>query len=230
MSKPTGSEYMASNKAKKTKKPTRLGARLKRHVRRHRGWLWFAGSVAVIAAAVLYFADPFSTPTATEADGSKVETGVIETEGASPRERRPAPNFVLADYEGKAVRLSDFQGKTVLLNFWATWCTTCEAEMPDMQRLAEENQDDLVVLAVNQAEGTGRARAWSDSRDLTAMTFVMDTDEAVTNAYKLPSGLPHSFFIDENGIVRVVKHGGLRYDEMKQLLDETRVAARSAAD
>jgi thiol-disulfide isomerase/thioredoxin len=222
---------MGSSKPRKSKKPTPpLRVRLKRQVRRHRGWLWFAGSVVVIVAAVVYFADPFSTPTATEADGSKVETGVIETEGASPRERRPAPNFVLPDYEGKAVRLSDYRGKTVLLNFWATWCTTCEAEMPDMQRLGEENPDDFVVLAVNQAEGRGRAQSWSDARSLTALAFVLDTDEDVTNAYKLPSGLPHSFFIDENGIVRVVKHGGMRYDEMKQLLEETRVAARSAAN
>jgi len=220
---------VASNKARKASKPRpSFGSRVRRQVRRQRGWLWFAGSVAVIVGAVIYFADPFSTPTATEADGSKVETGVIKTDGASPRERRPAPNFVLADYEGRAVRLSDYRGKTVLLNFWATWCTTCEAEMPDMQRLAEENPDDFVVLAVNQAESRGRAQSWSDARGLTALKFVLDTDEEVTNAYKLPSGLPHSFFIDEHGIVRVVKHGGMRYGEMKQLLQETRVAASSA--
>lgn len=222
---------MATGRSKKVRKPKPgIGARVQRQVRRHRGWLWFAGSVALIVAAVIYFADPFSTPTAIDADGSKVETGVIKTEGASPRERRPAPNFVLADYEGNAVRLSDFRGKTVLLNFWATWCTTCEAEMPDMQRLAEENPDDLVVLAVNQAEGRGRAKSWSDARGLTALEFVLDTEEEVTNAYKLPSGLPHSFFIDENGVVRIVKHGGMRYEEMKQLLEETRVAARSAVN
>lgn len=221
---------MASGKTKKSRKPPPpLGARFKRQLRRHRGWLWFAGSVAVIVGAVIYFADPFSTPTATEADGSRVKTGVIETEGASPRERRPAPNFVLADYDGKAVRLSDFRGKTVLLNFWATWCTTCEAEMPDMQRLAEEHPDDFVVLAVNQGEGRGRAQSWSDARNLTALRFALDTEEEVTNAYRLPSGLPHSFFIDEHGIIRVVKHGGMRYAEMKQLLEETQAAARSSA-
>ena len=211
-------------KKKPNKPPPDLRVRLKRGVRRYQSWLWLAGSLVVIGALFIYFADPFSTPTATDADGSKVETGVIATEGAAPRERRPAPNFVLADYEGKAVRLSDYKGKTVLLNFWATWCTTCEAEMPDMQRLAEENPDDFVVLAVNQAEGRGQARSWSDARGLTALQFVLDTDEAVTNAYKLPSGLPHSFFIDADGIVRVVKHGGIRFDEMQQLLEETRVA------
>ncbi len=220
---------MTTPRRKKPSKPRPgLRIRFKRTLRRHQGWLWLTGSLVVIAALFVYFADPFSTPTATDADGSKVDTGVIATEGAAPRERRPAPNFVLADYQGRAVRLSDYKGKTVLINFWATWCTTCEAEMPDMQRLAEENPDDLVVLAVNQAEGRGQARSWSDARSLTALQFVLDTDEAVSNAYKLPSGLPHSFFIDANGIVRVVKHGGMRFEEMQQLLDETRVAAQSA--
>jgi thiol-disulfide isomerase/thioredoxin len=216
-------------KGSRKKPPPPLGQRVKRWARRHTTLLGFVASVPIIVGLIIFFADPFSTPTATEADGTKVETGVIETEGAAPRERRPAPNFVLADYDGKAVRLSDFHGKTVLLNFWATWCTTCEAEMPDMQRLAEEHPDDLVVLAVNQAEGRGRAKGWSDARNLTALTFVLDTDEDVTRAYRLPSGLPHSFFIDEDGIVRVVKRGGMRYDEMRQLLDETRLAAAAGA-
>lgn len=219
---------MAGKPKGKRKPPPPVTTRARRWLKRHRTLVGLLVSTPVIAGLIIFFADPFSTPTATDTDGTKVETGVIETEGAAPRERRPAPNFVLADYEGRAVRLSDFKGKTVLLNFWATWCTTCEAEMPDMQRLAEENPDDFVVLAVNQAEGRGRARSWSDARGLTALKFVLDTDEDVTRAYKLPSGLPHSFFIDRNGVVRAVKRGGMRYEEMLQLLEETRVAADSA--
>jgi len=209
-----------------TKLPAPSTIHAKRWVRKHTRLIGFLLSLPVIAGVYIFLADPFSTPTAIDADGRKVETGAIETDRAAPLEGRPAPNFVLADYDGRAVRLSDFEGKTVLLNFWATWCTTCEAEMPDMQLLAEENPDDLVVLAVNQAEGTGRAKAWSDDRGLTALTFALDTDEEVTRAYKLPSGLPHSFFIDGDGVVRAVKHGGMRYEEMKQLLEETRAAAR----
>ncbi|MEX2245157.1 MAG: TlpA disulfide reductase family protein [Dehalococcoidia bacterium] len=220
---------MAGTKAKrKPKAPTPFSTRVRRWVRKHTTLIGFLVAVPIVAGLIIFFTDPFSTPTAIDADGSEVETGVIPTEGAAPRERRPAPNFVLADYEGQAVRLSDFRGKTVLVNFWATWCTTCEAEMSDMQRLAAENPDDLVVLAVNQAEGRGRAKAWSDARGLTALIFVLDSREDVTSAYKLPSGLPHSFFIDANGVVRVVKHGGMRFEEMDQLLEETRVAATSA--
>lgn len=220
---------MSGSRSKgKKKPPLPLQVRAKRWVRKHTTLIGFLVSIPVIVGLIVVFADPFSSSTATDADGFKVETGVIKTDGAAPREGRPAPNFVLADYDGRAVRLSDFRGQTVFLNFWATWCTTCEAEMRDMQRLAEENPDDLVVLAANQAEGRGRAKNWSDARGLTALKFVLDSEEEVTDAYRLPSGLPHSFFIDENGIVRAVKHGGMRLDEMRQLLEVTRVAADSA--
>jgi len=181
------------------------------------------GLVAVIAiVGVLAFislrkGDP---PTALEADGTRIQTGRVDTPGAAPREGSIAPDFVLADYDGRAVRLSDYRGKTVLLNFWATWCTTCAEEMPYMQRLASEHPDDFVVLAVNQAEGTSSARAWSDGRALRALVFALDHDKSVSGAYKLSPGLPHSFFIDKDGYVRAVIQGGMTYDNMRQRLEK----------
>ena len=83
----------------------------------------------------------------------------------------------------------------------------------------------LVVLGVNQKGGRGRAKAFSDSLVLQHFVLALDKNADVTNAYKLPSGLPPTFLIDKDGIVRVVKHGGMRYPEMKQLLPETRRAA-----
>lgn len=220
MAKTTGK----SGKSGAKQPPPTAGARIRRWLKRHRKWFWTLGVLGALAAVLVYFADPFSTYTAVDASGKNVETGIIKTDGAAPRERRPAPDFLLADYEGKAVKLDDFRGKTVLLNWWATWCTVCEAEMPDMQRLASENRDDLVILAINRGEGTGTAKSWSDARALTALKFVMDKNEDVARGYKLPSGMPNSFFIDKDGIVRVVKHGGMQYDEMKKLLAETRRA------
>jgi thiol-disulfide isomerase/thioredoxin len=187
-------------------------------------WLRTAvGVVAVIAVigvlgyTYLQKGDP---PTALEADGTRVQTGRVDTPGDAPREGSIAPGFVLAGYDGQAVRLSDYRGKTVLLNFWASWCTTCAEEMPYMQRLASEHPDDFVVLAVNQAEGTSTARAWSDGRSLGALVFALDHDKSVSSAYKLSSGLPHSFFIDKDGYVRAVIQGGMSYDDMRQRLEK----------
>ena len=208
--------------------PPTAGARVQRWLKRHRSWFVTAGVFAALAAALVYFADPFGSYTAVDASGKNVDTGIIKVDGASPRVRRQAPDFVLADYDGKAVKLSDFRGKTVLVNWWATWCTACEAEMPDMQRLASENPDDFVILAVNRAEGKGLAKSWSDARGLTALKFVLDKNEDVARGYKLTGGMPNSFFVDKGGIVRAVKLGQMSYTEMKQLLDQTRTAAGSS--
>ncbi len=149
------------------------------------------------------------------------------TEAPVPREGFIAPDFVLVVYEGRAMRLSDYRGKTVLLNFWATWCTTCAEEMPYMQHLAIEHSDDLVVLVVNQAEGSRSTQAWSNERALTALVFALDRDKSVSDAYELPAGLPHSFFIDNDGYVRVVIHGGQTYEAMQQRFAEAQSPQRA---
>ncbi len=224
----------ARNGRKQGKKPKQsppsAGMRVRRWAKRHAAWLWSLVVLAAVAGLVIYFANPFATYTAVDASGRKVKAGVIRTDGAVPLERHLAPDFLLADYNGKAVKLDEFRGKTVLLNFWASWCTACQAEMPAMQRLAEEHQNDFVVLAVNQAEGKGTAKGFTDSLGVTQVfRLALDKNEDVTRAYRLPQGLPHSFFIDKNGIIRVVRHGGMNYDQMKQFLDETRRAAESAS-
>ena len=195
---------------------------------------WLRTAVGVVAVATIIgvlgyvYLQKGDPPTALEADGTRVQTGRVDTPGAAPREGSIAPGFVLADYDGRAVRLSDYRGKTVLLNFWATWCATCAEEMPYMQRLASEHPDDFVVVAVNQAESTGTARAWSDGRSLRTLVFALDHDKAVSSAYKLSPGLPHSFFIDKDGYVRAVIQGGMTYDDMRQRLEKAQ-SSRTAS-
>jgi thiol-disulfide isomerase/thioredoxin len=178
-----------------------------------------AAVVAIIGVLGYVYLQQGDPPTALEADGTRVQAGGVDIPGAAPREGSIAPGFVLAGYDGRAVRLSDYRGKTVLLNFWATWCTTCAEEMPHMQRLASEHPGDFVVLAVNQAEGSSTARAWSDERSLGSFVFALDEDKSVSSAYKLAPGLPHSFFIDKDGYVRAVIQGGMTYDDMRQRLE-----------
>ncbi|HSC70065.1 MAG TPA: TlpA disulfide reductase family protein, partial [Candidatus Methylomirabilis sp.] len=117
-----------------------------------------------------------------------------------PNQAMKAPAVVGADLEGQSLRLEDFRGRVVFLNFWATWCIPCRQEMPAMERLYREFKSrGLVVLAVNFQEDAGAVKAFV--RDL-KLTFpvVLDPAGAAATAY-LVRGLPATFLIDRNQLV-----------------------------
>jgi peroxiredoxin len=110
----------------------------------------------------------------------------------------PAPDFTLEDISGKRVRLRDFKGKAVFLNFWATWCVPCRHEMPLMQKLHEEFKDrGLEVVAVNFREDKPAVEKFFAEIGLT-FTSLLDSDGAVSEQYGAWS-LPLSYFINRRG-------------------------------
>ena len=162
-----------------------------------RTWLRRATATLILAAAVVTF---IAQERATEDAGRRL--GILEG-AASPAVGQVAPDFVLQEYgTGRLVRLSDFRGKTVVLNFWATWCPPCIAEMPDLQALHASRQGagDLVVIAVDVQEPPAVIGELVHLKGLT-MPVLSDRTGAVAKHYGLP-GLPGTFFIDRDGTVR----------------------------
>jgi thiol-disulfide isomerase/thioredoxin len=127
-----------------------------------------------------------------------------------------APQFALRDAGGTVRELSDYRGQVVWVNFWATWCGPCRRELPDIQRLARELGDDLVVLAVNEEESRDQALAFWDELDLD-LPLLLDSDGAVGRQYRL-FGLPNSFFIDRAGVLRGFQLGFLTESQMRDQL------------
>jgi len=122
-----------------------------------------------------------------------------------PKEQVEAPDVVGTDPDGNTIRLGDFRGKVVFLNFWATWCIPCRLEMPAMERLYREFKErDFVILAVNVQEGPEAVRAFIRELKLT-FPVVLDPKGRPAMAYVV-RGLPATYLIDRNqGIVgRVV--------------------------
>ena len=119
-----------------------------------------------------------------------------------------AEDFQLTDLEDKPQSLSQYRGKIVLLNFWATWCKPCTTEMPAMQTAYDKLRDKgFVVLAVNELEDDANVREHIKQYGHT-FPVLMDRDNKVANQFGV-FGLPVSVFIDQEGRVQEYIKGGL---------------------
>jgi len=128
-------------------------------------------------------------------------------------ERPPAPNFELPDIGGKLHTLSDLKGKVVLVNFWATWCPPCRAEMPSLERLWNQLKDeDFEILAVNIGESNEQiAHFYFSMRTPLTFTILADRNNQASQYWPI-RGLPGTYVIDRKGRVTHVAHGARRWD------------------
>lgn len=129
-----------------------------------------------------------------------------------------APDFELKTLDGEKVRLSDYEGQPVMVNFWASWCPPCRAEMPDIQRLHEET--DYAILSINV---TGSEASEKDVREFMKeyeLTFETALDEmsAVATMYSAFS-LPTTYFLDGKREIHEIVEGPLTYDAMLQIFE-----------
>ena len=133
-----------------------------------------------------------------------------------------APNFKLEDMDENEYDFSEYRGKVVLLNFWATWCPPCKREMPSMERVFQKYQsDDFTVIGVNQMEDGDRIFSFTGSLD-TRPTFdiLLDNDSVVSQAYEV-RGLPTTYLIDKQGKIRYRAVGGREFDhpEVEKIIE-----------
>ena len=146
-----------------------------------------------------------------------------------------APDFEIDDFDGVRHRLSDYRGRVVFVNFWATWCGPCKLEMPDIYKLEQARSDDLTVIAVNRSEPVARARSFLDELPRTdggsGVTFTvngMDPDDTLFREYR-GLGMPTSYFIDRDGVVTRVFTGFITLDAMEQAVNEALASTSAAA-
>ncbi|MCR5475428.1 MAG: TlpA family protein disulfide reductase, partial [Lachnospiraceae bacterium] len=140
----------------------------------------------------------------------------------------PAPDFTLTDQYGVKHTLSDYRGKTVFLNFWATWCPPCRAEMPDIQAIYEETlkqkDPDLVILGV-AFPGYGKETDEEGIRDFleeNGYTYpvLMDTDASLMLPYYI-NAYPTTYMIDREGNVYGYVPGSMTRDVMEDVIRQT---------
>jgi len=131
-----------------------------------------------------------------------------------------APDFTLKTLDGESVTLSDLRGKVVLLNFWATWCPPCKAEMPAFQRAyTDYAAEDFVILAVNATQQDSVEGVVEFIAEFgLSFPVVLDTAGEANRFYQVQS-LPTSFFIDRDGVISEVVIG----DSIAEALIRSRI-------
>lgn len=129
-----------------------------------------------------------------------------------------AYDFELQDLDGNTRRLSDYRGKVVMLNFFATWCTACVAEAPELERFNEEFKDEVQLFVVVKGETQNTVRRYVEERQ-SKKTYVFDFTNSVSRKFGV-IGQPETIVINEEGII--VEHfiGGLSRDFLGVVLNE----------
>lgn len=190
------------------------------------------GSLVVLSLIlVLVLAFTGCAPKEEPADATPSESGAEESPGPSESDGQansaePSGSaedpynkvipFELPDLDGNLVSIADFEGKFVLINFWATWCTYCDQEMPDLQALQDKYGDDLVVLLVNVQESEKEIKAYLDKNNLSMLT-VLDKKGEIAGLYNV-TGMPSSYFVTPDQRVIGYVAGMMTYDTMEQSL------------
>lgn len=184
--------------------------------------IWvLAFAVVIVGASLLYnrlsgeveLSGIATTPQATEYTG----------EAVSETEEQPslAPDFTVYDLDGNAHKLSDFQGKPVLLNFWASWCGPCQMEMPDFQDYYEKFGEQVHFVIVNltdgQQETVESASAFIEEKGYTFPVYY-DTDIDAAAKYGV-SAVPVSYFINAEGRFVAWAQGAMDADMLQQGMD-----------
>lgn len=130
-----------------------------------------------------------------------------------------ATDFSLKTVDGETIRLSDYRGKTVILNFWATWCPPCQAEMPHIQKFHASHKENVEVIAVNltsQDNGTAALQKFIDDYKLT-FTIPLDTNGTIGKQYKAYT-VPTSYIIDSKGYIVNKVIGPMNQEMMEKLV------------
>lgn len=157
------------------------------------------------------------TPTETESQTPQGSDAPAETEPSKVE----APDFTVENADGEEVKLSDYVGKPIVLNFWASWCSPCKSEMPEFNEAWEELDGEVQFLMVNMTDGAREtvdtAKEYVEGQGF-SFPVLFDTGSEATMAYSAYS-LPTTYFIDAEGYVVARAVGAIDRDTLQKGLD-----------
>ncbi len=145
-------------------------------------------------------------------------TGVFSVEvNVSESDKMAAEyDFTLLTFEGEKFDFRDLKGKVVFMNFWASWCAPCVAEMPNIQNLynSYKDRDDIVFVMISLDRDPEKARKFIKRKDFNFPVFTPDYTSGIPGIYESPS-IPTTFVLNKNGFIDTKKVGMANYDTSK---------------
>lgn len=145
-------------------------------------------------------------------------------ENASQQEEKeafPAPDFTVYDAQGKEIKLSDFLGKPVVVNFWASWCPPCKEEMPHFNKVYKEVQDDVVFMMIDLVDGQRETKESGQQyveKQAYDFPVYFDIEQEAAYAYEI-SSIPTTLFIDAEGNIITGYRGAIDEKTLKAGID-----------
>lgn len=142
------------------------------------------------------------------------------TETTTQNDKQMAPDFNLKDLNGKNVKLSDYRGKIIILNFWAVWCKYCKQEMPDLNELNKSliKENKVVILAVDSGEGLSTIKPYLKENKI-SMNVLLDSNETVTTQYGI-TGFPTTFVINKDGSLFTYIPGATNKETLETIISK----------
>ena len=192
------------------------------------GVLMLTGKLSVASASLSGTGQEGNVAEQAEEESAEDAEEADHTDGSEGEKLTPAVDFNLTDQYGNTHTLSQYKGKTIFLNFWGTWCPPCRAEMPDIQKLYEEfdqeGEDALVILGV-AAPNLGKEKSEDGIKTFleeNGYTYpvLMDTDAELFQTYGI-SSFPTTFMIDRDGNLFGYATGQLSEETMRSIIQQT---------
>lgn len=179
--------------------------------------------VAILAVVLIlgfkFLSPTFETPKAQAPQSINTDKKSVSTFSVGLEKDQQAPDFTLSTLTGESVKLSSLRGKTVILNFWTTWCPPCKFEMPDMQQFySDYKKNNIIIIGVNLTDNESNTKQVKDFTKQYKISFpiLLDTKGEIRKQYKIIT-IPTTYIIDSNGIIAENVIGPITYDKIKKL-------------
>jgi peroxiredoxin len=180
--------------------------------------LWVVAICVLLLASYIVYSKYKPQSSSKQPQQSNTEAGSTSQKS----QKVNAPDFSLKDMDGKEVKLSDYKGKIVILNFWAVWCKYCKQEMPDLNELNTElkKTNDAVLLAVDSQESIDTVKNFLTENKI-KLHVLLDTDGTVTQTYGI-SAFPTTFILNKDGSIYTYIPGATNKETLLGILDKVR--------